>query len=653
MDIFRRISVAMWKLVLLVTCGLVAGHTYPIAAWTQSPNAISITPNDFWFNNCLGDTLGNTTEDPYHLSQWYLLDDCLNLPRAWSITTGDSSVVIVSKDIDIQVPHPDMNLRALPALAERNGISGVDDDHDGHIDNAYLATGNRLDSDIYSYPPWVSTRPGFVAGNSSGRHGTFCLGQVVAGTNNGTHIAGIDWKCKYSPMDHTAITGYTAYSVVNWVRYLKYDLGQDVRVVSASYTYAFTAHTTHLLIEMGVLPITGAGNNNSSAVLQSYTSDSLVVVGAVNINSLRTIAGGSSYGSEIDCVGYSAESNNFYRWTDFSDITDHSASWRAHPYNPGKTGADKVAAFSALRADPRSPITLYSYWMQDDGTGASQFWDEASTVWRAIAFIGANNRPPYGTYNTLIDGVSFQTVLTSGATSQATGVATLIVAHNKSNETPITALGLRAALLRGCVNVDRFNSFASGGYNRCCSDGTVATCTTGVGGTYVPNDDCDLKLGAGRLDAYRSLTLWGRVAQDTTFQGDVYVSGDVLFTNDAVITIKAGTKFHIMPEDITNTDPWQSLIQYDPDRTIDDTCAMTDQMSGEEDKIEIVIGEATVQYQGTGYDPIYFQSYCTAPTNDDWCRLRVSNDAIVTGYDTDSVLVLNASYNIVTDPPPD
>jgi hypothetical protein len=282
--------------------------------------------------------------------------------------------------------------------------------------------------------------------------------------------------------------------------------------------------------------------------------------------------------------------------------------------------------------------------MPEDGVETNQFWDGASETWRYIAYIGDDNRPAYGMYDVLVNGSMFQTVLTSGTTSQAAGVATLICAHNKANETYIHPLGLREAVLRGCVNIDVYNSTASGGTNRCCSDGTTYTCTSGD--VYTPNDDCDGKLGAGRLDAYRSLTLWGRVARDTTFQGDVYVSGDVLFTNDAVITIKRGTTFHIMPEDITDVATWQPLIQYDMDGVVDNACKMPDQLAGETTKIELIVGEATINFQATEYAPIHFQSYCKVPTSNDWCQMFLSSDAIVTGWPSTAIHVTNTVYGI-------
>lgn len=620
-------------------------------AWNQSINAIKIVPNDYWYNHCIVDSNGTHGDDPYHFVQWPWTDDYLNLPRAWSITTGDPSIVVVCADYDIHVPNPDLTARALISIPELNGQVGIDDDYDGNIDNTYVANGSSLRT--YGYPPWYIDESIIRAdGLTSASHGSRCFGSLVATTDNNIGIAGIDWKCKYSPLLFTGTT--TEISIlVNWVRHVKYALGYDVRFINASYEQAGgTSRTIKQLIDMGVLPIVAAGNHNNKTIAQA-DNDSILVVGSVNQDYLRSCsASGSSFGSNIDCVAYSGRDGWPYdwipnytdAWVDGPDIIDPTSSWRPDRYIPGAIGATEALAKARLLTISGSVMAPYHYWMLNNGVNTREFWDgidalddTTSQNWRAIAYLDDSNRPSWGTYDVDVKGVVFSTGLNSGAAPMAVGVGTLFCAHANANALPAPhPLSIRNYILRGCVSVNSYNSTALGGVNRCCAD-SASLCTT-------PNIACDGLLGAGRIDAYRTLTLWGRVSRDTTFQGDVYVSGDVLVNNDAVITIKGGTVFHVMPEDITHVDPWQPLIQYDPDGVADGDCRLASQLSGEESKIEIIFDQCTVNIVGGNYKPVRFESYAKIPTTSDWSQLVFTENATTSGVRSSTLLMSGATH---------
>jgi len=62
------------------------------------------------------------------------------------------------------------------------------------------------------------------------------------------------------------------------------------------------------------------------------------------------------------------------------------------------------------------------------------------------------------------------------------------------------------------------------------------------------------KLGAGRINAYRSLTQWGPIAvnnvtNDTTWTNSVYVSADIWIGAGHTLTIEPGTTVYFAPDD--------------------------------------------------------------------------------------------------------
>jgi hypothetical protein len=59
-------------------------------------------------------------------------------------------------------------------------------------------------------------------------------------------------------------------------------------------------------------------------------------------------------------------------------------------------------------------------------------------------------------------------------------------------------------------------------------------------------------LGAGRINAYRSLTQWGYIDQNTTWSNTVYVSADIKVVAGATLTIEPGTTVYVAADDNQN-----------------------------------------------------------------------------------------------------
>ena len=124
-------------------------------------------------------------DDPELPWQWHyyndgsLSDDAkagadINLLNAWKYTAGDRRVVVAVIDGGIMVEHPDLADNMWVNEAEKSGLTGVDDDGNGYID------------DIHG---WNCVREcGDVTADA---HGTHVAGTISAVNNNGFAVCGI------------------------------------------------------------------------------------------------------------------------------------------------------------------------------------------------------------------------------------------------------------------------------------------------------------------------------------------------------------------------------------------------------------------------------------------------------------------------------
>ncbi len=106
----------------------------------------------------------------------------INLYQAWKSETGSKEVIVAVMDGGIQFDHPDLAANMWINLAEKNGTPGVDDDHNGYVDDVYgfnFATGKK-ENNLYTN--------GAVTQHE---HGTHCAGTISAVNNNGIGVCGI------------------------------------------------------------------------------------------------------------------------------------------------------------------------------------------------------------------------------------------------------------------------------------------------------------------------------------------------------------------------------------------------------------------------------------------------------------------------------
>ena len=141
--------------------------------------------------------------DPAFSDQWHLSqanDADVDMPAAWDIETGSNSVTVAVLDTGVRYYHGDLggsnatNLQNAAGniwrnSAEDNGVSGVDDDGNGYVDD-YLGW------DFVSNNIWTCWSGEDCSGSDNdprdfNGHGTHCAGIIGAINNNGYSVASV------------------------------------------------------------------------------------------------------------------------------------------------------------------------------------------------------------------------------------------------------------------------------------------------------------------------------------------------------------------------------------------------------------------------------------------------------------------------------
>jgi serine protease len=239
--------------------------------------------------------------DTYYGSQWHYMAPSVeiggaNLPGAWDITTGSSSVVVGVIDTGI-LPHAELVGRTVP---------GYD-----FISDPFVANdGNGRDNDPSDPGDWElagECYPGSPASDSSW-HGSHVAGTIGAASNNGLGVAGINWVSKILPVRVLGKCGGYTSDVVEGMRWaaglsvsgvannpnpakvLNLSLGGD-GACSTTEQNAINAITA-----AGAVVVVAAGNSNLDASRSSPG----------NCNGVVTVAATNRFGGKASFSNYGA-----------------------------------------------------------------------------------------------------------------------------------------------------------------------------------------------------------------------------------------------------------------------------------------------------------------------------------------------------------
>ncbi len=248
--------------------------------------------------------------DSLRSQQWALTK--MMLDSAWCISTGDTSIIIGMIDTGIQWDHPDLAANiyinpgetGLDSLGRDKRFNGVDDDHDGYIDDWH---GWDFGGADYNNP--VPDNNPAPTGSNNG-HGTETAGVASATTNNHTGIAGVGYTCKLLPVktssdnDNTA-PGGEAY-IVFWLQGLVYAADMGAAVANCSFGGSGGASQTEQEVvnyatQKGTLVVAAAGNDG--VIEAFYPAEYDNVLSAASTNSVDHLSTSfSNYGPSVDVM---------------------------------------------------------------------------------------------------------------------------------------------------------------------------------------------------------------------------------------------------------------------------------------------------------------------------------------------------------------
>lgn len=128
--------------------------------------------------------------DPFYSEQWYMRQ--IQMPLAWEISAGSSSVTVAVLDSGVDVNHPDLrdNIWTNPGEVPNDGR---DNDGNGFTDDVH-----GWDFIEWSNDPRPSATPPYS--RTALHHGTIVAGIIGATGNNLQGVAGVSWRSRVMPL---------------------------------------------------------------------------------------------------------------------------------------------------------------------------------------------------------------------------------------------------------------------------------------------------------------------------------------------------------------------------------------------------------------------------------------------------------------------
>jgi subtilisin family serine protease len=229
------------------------------AAFASVPGVRYAQPN--WVSHLLGASqpraalrVSRIPNDPRYGEQWDW--QALDAPAAWDLTVGSKSVVVGDIDSGLDYDHVDIRANAWKNLPECRGVPGLDDDHNGYVDDCHGIDTINGDSDPMD----------------DNGHGTLTAGVIGAVGDNGVGITGLNWRVRILPCkSHDAQGSGSVASIIECYQYMVTEkkAGHDIIATNNSYADCpeacgydpATRDGIDAMGKAGILFAVAAGNN--------------------------------------------------------------------------------------------------------------------------------------------------------------------------------------------------------------------------------------------------------------------------------------------------------------------------------------------------------------------------------------------------------
>jgi subtilisin family serine protease len=226
---------------------------------------------------------------------------------AWDVTKGSNNIIIAVVDTGVAYDHPDLSGNMWVNTAELNGLPGVDDDHNGFVDDIY--GWDFINNDGYPV--------------DYDQHGSHVAGIIAARGDNGIGVSGVMWSARIMPLRFLGVTG--SGDVAKAAEAIEYAANNGARIINASWGGNDYSNTLYNAIDYArqknVLVVAAAGNdeNNNDAgpfypasfnlaniisVAASDRNDALAVFSNYGAASVHLAAPGVSIYSSVPVFSY-------------------------------------------------------------------------------------------------------------------------------------------------------------------------------------------------------------------------------------------------------------------------------------------------------------------------------------------------------------
>ncbi|KFE71386.1 S8 family peptidase [Hyalangium minutum] len=296
-----------------------------------------------------------TPNDKVYSLQWHY--SALNLPAAWDVSTGGSTVTVAVLDTGI-VSHPDLTPRIVAGYDMVSDVSNAGD-------------GNGRDSD-------PTDMGGDEPGGGSSWHGSHVAGTIGAATDNTSGVAGVTWTARIMPVRVLGKQGGTSADIA---AAMTWATGGSVpglpanptpaKVVNMSLGGASAPSRTYqdvidARVPAGAIFVIAAGNENTDAANSTpCNQQNVICVGSTNFAGKRSSF--SNYGAPVDVMAAGGEMREDLNGDGYADGVLSTAlddnKQPAYVFNQGTSMATPhvsgvVALMAAVSADQGQNLTM-------------------------------------------------------------------------------------------------------------------------------------------------------------------------------------------------------------------------------------------------------------------------------------------------------